>query len=169
MKAIVYQSKTGHSKQYAEMLGEKLGLPVYTVNESESALNEKDDVVYIGWLMGGMVSGYDKVRNRLDVKVLCGVGMTEQSAEQRVKETIVKAYGIAPEGVFYLLGGYAPEKLRGISKFMLKLIAKSAIKKIEEKPEKTAEELQTLDMMKNGRSFVSEEKLAPVLAWCRNA
>lgn len=35
MKAIVYISNTGHTKKYAELIGEKTGLPVYELSEAK--------------------------------------------------------------------------------------------------------------------------------------
>ena len=36
IKSIVYKSSTGHTKQYAEMLGESLKIPVYNLEEAKS-------------------------------------------------------------------------------------------------------------------------------------
>ena len=36
--AIVYTSGTGHTRQYALMLGEQSGLPVYSLDEANSQL-----------------------------------------------------------------------------------------------------------------------------------
>ena len=32
--AVIYTSKTGHTRQYALMLGEETGLPVYSYSEA---------------------------------------------------------------------------------------------------------------------------------------
>ena len=41
IKSIVYKSSTGHTKQYAEMLGEALKIPVYNLKEAKSKLKKK--------------------------------------------------------------------------------------------------------------------------------
>ena len=42
MKKIVYCSETGHTKRYAEMLGESLGIEVYNIKELNK-INKNDD------------------------------------------------------------------------------------------------------------------------------
>jgi len=39
-KAIVYTSNTGYTAEYAKILGEKAGLPVYSLDEAEKNVPE---------------------------------------------------------------------------------------------------------------------------------
>ena len=52
---------------------------------------------------------------------------------------------------------------------VMNIMANSILKKLESKEIKTDEELETVDMIKNGRSFASTENLAPVLGWLKQA
>ena len=36
IKAIVYKSNTGDTMQYARMLGDKLNIPYFTINEAKN-------------------------------------------------------------------------------------------------------------------------------------
>ena len=47
--AIVYTSKTGFTEEYAKLLGEKTGLPVYSLNKS-GLLGKDSKVIYLGWI-----------------------------------------------------------------------------------------------------------------------
>ncbi len=38
MNAIVFTSNTGHTAKYAKILGEKTGLPVYSLKEAQKSL-----------------------------------------------------------------------------------------------------------------------------------
>ena len=38
MKAIVYTSKCGHTAEYAQILGKRTGLPVYSLRAAETQL-----------------------------------------------------------------------------------------------------------------------------------
>lgn len=38
INAIVYTSNTGYTAQYARLLGEKTGMPVYSLDEAEKCL-----------------------------------------------------------------------------------------------------------------------------------
>ena len=52
---IVYTSNTGYTREYAMLLGEKTGLPVYSLDEAGKKLAPGDPVIYLGWLMAGKV------------------------------------------------------------------------------------------------------------------
>ena len=38
--AIVYTSNTGHTRRYSLLLGDQLGLPVYSLDEAKSQLSD---------------------------------------------------------------------------------------------------------------------------------
>ena len=60
---VVYKSGTGFTKKYANWIAEALNceaVQLKKVNLNE--LTNYDVVVYGGWIMAGMVSGYDKIK-----------------------------------------------------------------------------------------------------------
>ena len=77
--AIVYTSNTGYTQQYAKLLGEKTGLPVYSLDEAMEKLARGNAVIYFGWLMAGKVQGYAKASKCYHVTAVCGVGNTFSS------------------------------------------------------------------------------------------
>ena len=42
IKAIIYQSKTGHTKEYAKSLSKELKIPCYSVQDAKEKVNKKD-------------------------------------------------------------------------------------------------------------------------------
>ena len=46
--SIVYTSNTGYTAEYARLLGEKTGLPVYSLSEAEQKLAAGNCVFYLG-------------------------------------------------------------------------------------------------------------------------
>lgn len=160
--AIVYTSNTGFTAQYASILTDKTGLPVFSLEESGN-LPAGSPIVYLGWLAAGKVQGYDKAAKRFAIQALCAVGMGVSGSQL---EDVRKANAV-PEGlpVFTMQGGFDLKRLRGMYKLMMSLMSKSVAKKLEQKPDRTAEEDDTLDLFRNGGSRVNAEALAPVLAW----
>ncbi|MDO5443636.1 MAG: hypothetical protein Q4G10_08195 [Bacteroidia bacterium] len=57
IKAVVYTSETGHTKKYAELFGERTGLPVYDLDTAIKEVPKGAEIVYLGWLMAGTVKG----------------------------------------------------------------------------------------------------------------
>ncbi len=163
MDAIVYESHTGHSKQYAELLGKKLNLPVYSLKDAKKSLSVNAEIIFFGWLMAGNASGYDKAHKRYNVRALCAVGMCADTNNKQLTD-LEKKYRIDHGDIFYLPGGFEQDKLRGIYKFMMSGM-KNMMQSLENKGELSESEKQTLEMYKSGGNIVSEENLAPVILW----
>lgn len=160
--AIVYTSNTGFTAQYAAILGEKTGLPAFSLDVS-NCLSDGSPIIYLGWLAAGKVQGYEKAAKRFAIQALCAVGMAASGTQL---EDVQKANTI-PEGlpVFTLQGGFDLKRLRGVYKLMMTVMSKTVAKKLAQKPDRTAEEEDMLDLFRNGGNRVSEGNLAPVLAW----
>ena len=79
--SIVYTSNTGYTAEYARLLGEKTGLPVYSLAEAEQKLAAGNRVIYLGWLMAGKVQGYKKAAKRYKVQAVCGVAALASTEE----------------------------------------------------------------------------------------
>jgi hypothetical protein len=162
MKAIVYVSETGHAKKYAEMLGEKTGLPVYQLEEALKTLEKNAEVVYIGWVFGGQVYKYKKAAKAFNIKVLCAVG-SAPAASNSYSGDLGKTAAKAGAKFFYLRGGLDLEKLTGYKKAIMKMVAKSVVKALSKKQDQTPEDKETIDSFTNGIDYVSVENLAPVI------
>ena len=129
--SIVYTSNTGFTRQYAMLLGEKTGLPVYSLEEAGQRLAPGNTIVYLGWLMAGKVQGYAKASARYHVAAVCGVCMGATGSQiEDVRKTNAIGSGLP---VFTLQGGFDMAKLRGVYKLMMKVMAKTVGKKLAEK------------------------------------
>lgn len=161
--AIVYKSNTGYTRQYAVLLGEQTGLPVYSLDEAWKRLKPGSDVIYLGWLMAGKVQGYARAARRFRVEVLCGVGMGATGSQMQDLRQANRLPADMP--VFTLQGGFDLSRLRGVYKLMMTIMVKTAGKGLADKPDRTPDEDAMLELMLHGGSYVSTENLAGVLAW----
>ena len=163
VQAIVYTSNTGYTREYALMLGKKTNLPVYSLQESSGKIARGSSVVYLGWLMAGKVQGYADAAKQYSVEAVCGVGMG--STGSQIED--VRKNNSIPEStpVFTLQGGFDMNKLRGVYKMMMQVMKKTVGKKLAEKPDRTPDEEEMLDLLLHGGSRVSEENLAAVMEW----
>jgi hypothetical protein len=118
---IVYESKTGFTKRYADMLVAKTKLKVFQVKDI-SKVNQNEEIIFLGWMKVGKIQGLDKLK-RYNVKAVCGSG-TGRTAEPNTEAVIArnKINGIP---FFYLRGGCLPLKeLKGMDKIMLFMFLK---------------------------------------------
>lgn len=155
---IVYESKTGFTKKYAEMLATKTGLNVFRVKEI-SKFTKDEEIIFLGWLKAGKIQGLDKLR-KYNVIAVCGSG-SARTAEPS-GEAMASRNKIEDKPFFYLRGGCLPLKdLKGFDKLMLSMFLKM-LKSRKDKDEKTEEAISNLE---NGFDGVEEENLKPVIQW----
>ncbi len=163
IEAIVYASMTGFTAQYAKMLAEKTGVPAYTLKEAEGKISARTPVLYMSWLMAGILVDYKKAAEKMHIVACCAVGLNATDEQALVTKKSSKI----PEDVplFPLQGGYSPDRLKGMYKFMMKIVTKVLIKKISAAENKSDEEEMMLHTLRYGGSFVKEENLRGVLAF----
>lgn len=155
ISAIIYTSNTGYTKEYAALLSDKTGLPMYERGKAPELKSR--EVIYMGWLMAGNIAGRDKAWAEFRVKAVCAVGMSPPRPELPDK--------INDAPVFYLQGGFDLNRLKGPYKLIMKPILKKIGGDLEKLPVLTPEQQATLDMTKHGASCVCAENLAEVLTW----
>lgn len=166
-EAIVYTSKTGHTRRYAELLAQETGLPAYSLQEAPKALAGKD-VIYLGWLMAGGIKGYQAAAKTYRVRALCQVGM--RPPEAALIEKAREAYQLPAETpVFHLQGGFDIADIHGPFRLVMKAVCKKIQEDLGNKADRTPGEEATLRMATTGYDAVSAENLAGVLAWYRKA
>lgn len=155
---IVYESKTGFTKKYANMLAAKTNLKAVSVKEI-SKIKKEEEIIFLGWMKAGKIQGLSKVR-KYNLKVVCGSG-TGRTAEPS-EESVIARNKIQGIPFFYLRGGCFPLKeLKGMDKIMLSMFLKM-LKGRKEKEESIVEAITNIEHGFNG---VSEENLRPVLKW----
>ena len=159
--SIVYTSNTGYTAEYARLLGDKTGLPVYSLAEAEQKLAAGNCVIYLGWLMAGKVQGYKKAAKRYKVQAVCGVGMGGNGSQL---QEVRKANAIPEKTpLFTLQGGIDRSRLKGMDKLMISLLAKG----LAAQKQRSAQDERMLELLNKDESYVSSENLAEVVQWYR--
>ena len=169
MKAIVYTSQTGFTQRYAQLLSEKTGIPAYSAKEAGKALRHADEIFYMGWLKVGDVEGLDLAMDRYTIRGAAIVGMNPVGNGDLWTEAKING-GTSDGGarIFYLRGGYAPERLKGLNRLMMRFMANSVVKQLQAKGEAaTAQEREMLEMYQHGGDHVREENLDEIVQWFR--
>lgn len=157
---VIYESKTGFTKRYADMLGSKAKLKVFSVKEL-SKVSKDEEIVFLGWMKAGKIQGLNKLR-KYNVKAVCGSG-TGRTAEPNA-ETVIARNKLAGITFFYLRGGCLPLKeLKGMDKILMSMFLKM-LKSRKDKDEKIEE---SISIIQNGFNGVREENLLPVLEWMK--
>ena len=155
IQAILYQTNTGSTEQYAKLLGEAVGLPVCPLAKAKETVPNDAEILYLGWVMANNVQGYVKAAKRYRIRCVCAVGMAKTGTQT------------AETPLFTLRGNFDLQKLRGFRRLMMNLMVKASVKQLAQKKNRTPEEDDLLDMMQNGADRVRASELAAVLKWLK--
>ena len=167
MKAIVYTSQTGFTQKYAQLLSAKVGVPAYSAAEAVRQLPRDSEVFYMGWLKAGSVEGLDRAMDRYTIRGAAIVGMSPTGNGELWTEAKING-GVSDSGghLFYLQGGYAPDRLRGLNRLMMRFVSKSVTKKLLAKGASlTEQDRAMLSLYQNGGDCVREENLNEIVEW----
>ncbi len=159
---IVYKSNTGFTQEYAQLLGRAAGLEAVPLEQADR-LPEGSEVLYMGPLMAGHITGVERAVRRFAVQAACAVGMSPP--EETMLSGLSRSNYVPDGPIFYLQGGWAPKKAGWLRRRMVAMATKSLREKLQNKPARTPEEQANLDMLVKGGSFVSPQNLGPVRAW----
>ena len=159
--AIVYTSGTGHTRQYALLLGEQIGLPHFSLEEANAQLSVGSPLIYLGWLHASHVKGYTKAARRFDLQAVCAVGLCDTGT---LTSEVRKAASI-PEGIplFTLQGGIDRSRLKGMDKLMISMLTKG----LASQKHRSAQDERMLELLSKDENYVSPENLAGLLQWYR--
>lgn len=141
---IVYSSKTGTCRRYAEELSQRTGYPCYPVKKAPS----EGPVVFIGWLRGKFLVGSNKVDSSR-VRAVCVVGLTpNMNANKIASDNGFKVPG------YYLRGGIDRSKLNIMDKLVIAVVC--ALMKLKGLNDNNRE---LFEVSMNGGSFYDSSSL----------
>lgn len=128
---VLYQSKTGFTQRYAELIGEELDCPVRPLADAPSDLSGYAAVVFGSRLHAGTLDGWKKAQkllNRRGAKrlVVFATGAMPNEAEGQIQKVWEQNLTPAERETihhFYLQAGLCYEKMGGVDRAMMKFAA----------------------------------------------
>ena len=129
--AIVYKSKHGTTKQYAQWIAEETGADLFNVDECTSAdLSDYDTIVFGGYIRGGGLQGIEFMRKNFKAfrgkKLLAfAVGINVDGIESRKEcREINFKRKLSDVPCYFLRGAYDPSVVEGIDKVIMGIMKK---------------------------------------------
>ena len=171
MKIIIYGSKYGTAKQYAEELSKRTNIKAVSY-EKRKSIDEYETIIYIGALYAGGVLGmaktFKKTANCENKKIIIAtVGLADPSDTENTnnikngmkRQLSNEIYERAC--IYHLRGGIDYSKLNYAHKTMMSLLCKKAKRLPEEK--KTAEVKAMIDTYNQKVDFVDFSGLEDII------
>lgn len=156
MKAVIYESNTGSTRRYAEMLAQKLDIPAYSLKEAGKAVPKGEQVIFMGWVFANKIQGLPKALKKWNVLCAGAVGMNPDCGKYR---EILRESNKTDIPLFYLRGALDLSKLRWLQRKLLQTIRTD----LEKQKKPGTEEM--IRVLRDGCDFVSEENLAEITAF----
>ncbi|HSA33908.1 MAG TPA: flavodoxin domain-containing protein [bacterium] len=169
---VVYKSKTGFARKYAEWIAYELGADLFDASEvSVATLAEYDSIVYGGGLYAVGINGVGLITKNLDRlagKRIAIFGTGASTASDKVF-TEVRDKNFTPAQLekirfFYLRGGFDFTRLPWYLKPPMAIMRWG----LKQKKERTAEEQGLLDSFDAPVDFTSKENIEELVAYIRS-
>lgn len=157
--AIVYTSRAGHTRKYARLLGERICLAVYSLEEAAVQLAAGSPVIYMGWIRASRVVGLSGAARRFAVCAVCGVGLCDSGT---LVAEVRRASAIPQEvPLFTLQGGIDRSGLKGMDRLMISMLLRGLAAQRQRSPQ----EERMLELLGRDESYVRAENLDGILQW----
>jgi menaquinone-dependent protoporphyrinogen IX oxidase len=170
---VVYESKYGTTKKYAEWIAEDLGADLFERKAaSADALTGYDVIIYGGGLYAGGVSGFSFIKNNFnkikDKRILlftCGLGDPSVLENvDNIRESLDQF--MTPEmkkkvEVFFLRGGMDYSKLSFVHKSLMSMVQKTVARK--DAANRTPEETAMIETYGKVVDFTDRDTIKPLV------
>ena len=164
---ILYNSKTGFTQRYAELIGKELGCTACALKDAPADLSQYGAVVFGSRLHAGNFDGWKKARTLLAKRgakrlVVFATGAMPNEAEDKIRQ--VWEQNLTPEERsaiphFYLQAGLCLEKLGAGDRAMLKVAAWA----MGHKKGKSAEDAAVADAISRSYDIFDPKYIQPLV------
>ncbi len=138
---VIYKSKTGFTRKYAEMIAEEIGCTTADYKTvTVETMSKYDTVIFGSRTHAGRIDGYKKAKELFDKStsknlILFATGATPNDAEDVIKD--IWSQNLSADELeniphFYMQSGLCYEKMSFMDKMMMKMVA-TMLKKKEDK------------------------------------
>lgn len=174
---VIYESKYGHTKRYANWIAESLSCPLIERKKVTSTdLESADTIIYGGGLYAGGVSGikllsenWNLICNKKIALFTCGLADPKEPTNvAHIREAIAQvlpADMLEKITLFHLRGGIDYSRLNLVHKAMMGMMRKMLLKKAEN--ELTLEDKQLLETYGGVVEFCDRESIGELVEWGR--
>lgn len=165
MNIVVYESNSGFTKQYAELVANKCNTQALSLKQAKKQLKKGTNVFFLGWVFGSRIMGYKKANKRFNLIGTAAVGITNPNSGY--KNELIEKNEIKQSNFYYLRGGMDVKKLKGFKAKLINILAKSIARDVALKQAKK-EDKELLKIIANGANFVDESYITSIIKVVNN-
>lgn len=167
---VIYRSKYGHVKRYAEMIAKELNCNFVDIKGiKKSEMLQYDKVIFGTGVYMGKMRKLGKMKqifsNKPIIFYACGGNNNIEHEIDVIKESNFTKEELEFHKFFYLPGGMDISMVKGPMKLMFKFIAKV----LEKKKDKTHDEEEFLRGLKHPEDLVDKKHITNLLEYVKTA
>lgn len=127
--AIIYKSKHGTTKQYAQWISEETGADIFDVDNCKvEELMDYDTIVFGGYIRAGGLQGidflqknYGKLKQKTILAYAVGINVDGIDSRQECRDINFKK-NLSEIPCYFFRGAYHPENIKGMDKMIMGLM-----------------------------------------------
>lgn len=164
---IVYCSKTGFTKRYAQWLQESLGCSCIPWEEVQTVdLGSYDTVIFASWIHAGKIQRLSwflsqPLKAASKIVLVTGAAAPDNQETRRTLEANFKDCQQEEYKAFYLQSGLCYEKMGWKDRLMMKAFSKM----LDRMKEKDGTKKEMAGLVKNSFDYSKRENLQPVIEY----
>lgn len=170
---VIYKSKTGFTKKYAEWIAEGLSCDLFDASKiSLDSLKEYDTIIYGGGLYAGGINGLkfiiqniNKLQDKKIVVYATGASPSRQETIDEIRDRNITDEQQKKINFFYLRGGFNFKKLGPVNKLLMNILKWQLMRK--DKDKLTADERGMLAAYDIPVDFTRKEYLNELIAYVK--
>lgn len=165
--AIIYRSKSGYTKTYAEWIAQETGAELFEAKcVKPSDLERFETIVYGGGLYAVGINGVklitktlDKLKGKKIIVFSLGASPVREEIKEEVKNKNFTKEQQEQIDFYMLRGGFDYSKLTLFDKFLMQLLRRQ----LKSKKELTADERGMLNSYIHPVNFTDKKQIAPIV------
>lgn len=168
--AVIYKSKYGSTKQYAEWISEELKADLFERSDIEiENLSNYKTIIFGGGLYASGIIGFDIIKKNFEnIRNKNIIVFTVGLADPKIEEHFIPIidHNFTQEmkeiiSIFHLRGGIDYSKLNFMHRSMMNMVKKAVDKKAEEN--RTQEDIEMLKTYGDKVNFIDKNTLKPII------
>lgn len=175
---IIYKSKYGSTKQYAQWTAQTLNCDIFEQQKfTPQMFKNYDIIIYGGGLYAGGINGISLITKNLELlknkKIIvftCGLADPKNATNiKNINNNIDKAFDVQVKSkikFFHLRGGIDYSKLSIVHKSMMAMLKHVLLKK--DKNSLTREDKELLETYGKSVDFTDKSTIQPIISYIKN-
>ena len=164
-KIIIYNSKSGFTKRYAELIKDELNCELVNFkNIKKVNLNDYKSIIYGGGIYASKINGLNKIKDIVSDSqnlIIFGVGLSKKTNKliEEIKEANFDNF--KDYKFFYFRGGFNYENLNFINKIIIWVFKKI----LNSKKDKDKKEKMFLESIRKNSDYLDKDKITPLIQY----